>query len=172
LGSVLSSSSGGKEEGGGVRSRPGLARTILLCHIISASPSTFLHILFLKGLVRVLPGSRFYSCSLQPACLSQERGRIRSLGRTRAAIHADQRCYINVKTQATRILDVLVMRLATHMLLMMSCVVTSTTANDVGRGRGANSLSKSMRAPRSVSHAPCCRRGAREGPIHAFVEWK
>ena len=32
-------SSGGEEEGGGVRSRPGAPRTILLSHIISASPS-------------------------------------------------------------------------------------------------------------------------------------
>jgi hypothetical protein len=31
-------SSGGKEEGSGVRSRPGAARTILLFHIISARP--------------------------------------------------------------------------------------------------------------------------------------
>jgi hypothetical protein len=31
--------SGGKEEGGGVRSGPGEARTILLLHIISARPS-------------------------------------------------------------------------------------------------------------------------------------
>ena len=30
---------GGEEEGGGVRSRPGAARTILLSHIISARPS-------------------------------------------------------------------------------------------------------------------------------------
>ena len=30
---------GGEEEGGGVRSGPGEARTILLLHIISASPS-------------------------------------------------------------------------------------------------------------------------------------
>jgi hypothetical protein len=30
---------GGEEEGGGVRSRPGAARTILLFHIISARPS-------------------------------------------------------------------------------------------------------------------------------------
>ena len=32
-------SSGGEEEGGSVRSGPGAARTILLFHIISASPS-------------------------------------------------------------------------------------------------------------------------------------
>jgi hypothetical protein len=32
-------SSGGKEEGGGVRSGPGADRTILLFHIISARPS-------------------------------------------------------------------------------------------------------------------------------------
>jgi hypothetical protein len=37
------------------------------------------------------------------------------------------------------------------MLLMMSCAVTSTTANDVGRGRGANSLSKSMHARHAAS---------------------
>ena len=35
----MTSSARGQEEGGGVRSGPGLARTILLFHIISARPS-------------------------------------------------------------------------------------------------------------------------------------
>ncbi len=48
---------GGEEEGGGVRSWPGAARTILLLHIISARPSNYKQPLivstFLKDRVKV-----------------------------------------------------------------------------------------------------------------------
>jgi len=56
---------GGKEEGGGVRSGPGEARTILLLHIISVRPSkqplmvrTFLKVFCILYSVIVIYGAR------------------------------------------------------------------------------------------------------------------